>query len=69
MAVLCKSVSLLHRQTSGKELESHGWLTPDRLVQASRFEGGLQVVANFSREPFILPGGEVLRPGSCQALR
>ena len=69
LAQLCKSVAAIHEQTAGIEMELHGWLTNDRLVQLSRFASGLQVIANFSRSPFELPRGEVVAPGTCKALR
>jgi len=65
---LCAPVSQLHKRTAGQEMELHGWLTEDRLVQLSRFRGGLQIVVNFSREPFELPNGATVEPGACQAL-
>jgi hypothetical protein len=68
IAQLCQSVARMHERTAGQEMELHGWLTDDRLVQMTRFKGGLQVVVNFSRTPYELPNGEEVAPGACQAL-
>ncbi|MDA0836726.1 MAG: DUF5696 domain-containing protein [Planctomycetota bacterium] len=68
LAGLMNATSRVHLQTAGQELLLHGWLTDNRLVQLSHFGNGLQVVANFSREPFELPSGDYVEPGSCKAL-
>ena len=65
---LCETVSSVHSKVAGEELLFHGWLTEDRLVQISRFASGLQIVANFSREPYALPNDGQVAAGSCQAI-
>lgn len=40
--------SPLHRRFGASALEEFSWLTADRLVQRTRFSGGLEIIVNFS---------------------
>ncbi len=45
--------SPLHRRYGDARLIGFDWLTPDRLVQRTKFEGGLDIVANFSDAAYV----------------
>lgn len=45
------------------EMTDHRFLTPDREVQETRFEGGFGVIANFQGTPYQIPSGPAIPPG------
>jgi hypothetical protein len=49
-----------HRRRGLEDLVYHAILTGDGAVQESVFESGAHVVVNFLKEPYGLPGGEVI---------
>lgn len=49
-------------RTFSEQMVSFEYLTPDKLVQRTRFADGTAVTANFSGTGFALPSGEVLSP-------
>jgi hypothetical protein len=56
--------SILQKVGDG-EMLSHRFLTPDRLVQETRFAGGVGIVVNFgAKEAYKLPTGETVAPRS-----
>jgi hypothetical protein len=52
LAKLAAFFEPLHRQIGALPLESFEWLTPDRLVQRTRFGNELMLTANFSSDAF-----------------
>jgi len=59
--------SPLHRETAVLPMSDFEWLTPDRMVQRTKFGNAVEIVANFRDEPFDL-GGETI-PGRSVGLR
>src|SRR5207247_8185797 len=53
--------SPLHRETAVLPMSDFEWLTPDRMVQRTKFGNAVEIVANFRDEPFE-QGGEII-PG------
>ena len=44
--------SPLHREVGFKRMVDFTWLSKDRLVQKTVFDGGVEIIANFSQGPF-----------------
>jgi hypothetical protein len=60
--------SPLHRIGALNPLTGFKWLTPDRLVQQTTFDGELEITANFSRQPYSLDG-QTIAPNGVLARR
>ncbi len=55
-----------HSAAVTKPLNHFDWLTPDRLVQKTRFGETLEIIANFGTAPFMYNGMEI--DGQCLAV-
>lgn len=56
------NVCPVFEKAGGKEMLSHRFITEDRMVQETVFEGGLRIVVNFGEEPFRLSGPDYTLP-------
>ena len=62
-AVSYKTAATVARETAYAEMTDHNILSPDRMVQQTRFRHGMKfitVTVNFGGKPFTLPDGTVL---------
>lgn len=59
----------LHESIAFEELEDHRFLSPDFLLQSSRFAGGTQITVNLGPTPQKLESGEVMPPYGFRALQ
>ena len=57
-----KRAGLVALHTSAAEMLSFEYLTADKMVQKTVFEGGVSIVANFGETPYTLPDGKVVQP-------
>ena len=64
VAASYRRVSPVARQTTFARMTDFEYLSPDRLVQRTRFDNGLSVVVNFSNEQRHLPDGGRIGPES-----
>jgi len=53
----------LARSVGYSEMIDHQWLTPDALVQQTRFANGVTVTVNFGTEPYSLNANQKIDPG------
>jgi hypothetical protein len=53
----------LARGVGYSEMTDHRWLTPDALVQQSRFANGVTVTVNFGTEPYSLSASQQIAAG------
>jgi len=57
-------------KAAGSEMLAHRFLTPDRLVQETRYASGWAVVVNFRRDkPHTMPDGTAVAPHSAHPFR
>ena len=59
-----KNIAPTVRAVGYSEMTVHRFLTPDRSVQQSTFANGTAVTVNFGGQPYHLPDGALLAPGS-----
>lgn len=50
------------RKTALSRMTSFAWLSPDGMIQQTRFANGVTVIANFSAEPYTLDDKTVIPP-------
>jgi len=62
LAASVRIATQVARGTADATIVGWRWLTPDRLVQESRFSNGWSVVANFSDRPYRTADGRVAKP-------
>ena len=63
MGQTAKYIGFVTRRVGLAAMIDHRFLTPDRQVQETRFEGGFGVIANFGENPFRTEGGPEIPPG------
>ena len=64
-----QDVSGWHEKIGFDEMTDHRMLTPDRMVQETRFSSGWNVVVNFGRESWHDPRGFTVTPESFHTFR
>ncbi len=57
-----KDICPVARAVGYAEMTDHGFLTPDRDVQQTKFANGTVITVNFGDESYSLPNGEKLKP-------
>ncbi len=58
-----RRVAPVARAVGYAEMVEHRWLTPDALVQQTRFGNGTVVTVNFGSKPFQLSSGRTVAGG------
>lgn len=54
-----KFFSPLHRKLGFSQMTDFSWLSPDRLIQKTVFEGNVEIVANFKKESCVYGGMQI----------
>ena len=63
IAASYRRAAMTARQVAFLPMTGFMWLTEDRMVQRTVFDGKITVTANFSAQPYVLENGDILPAG------